>query len=145
MKVIVEQISDIVENQVMIQYHTMDEEMDDLINYLKKSDKGLFGAIDKELYILEREKIYYIECVDNKIFIYGDKEVYQSSKRLYELEDELEGYSFFRASKSLILNIEKIKSVKPLLDGRFEANLINGERVYISRKFVPVLKKKLGL
>lgn len=145
MKVIVEQVSHIVEHQVKIQYHTMDDEIQNLINYLKQSDKGLFGSIDKELYILEPEKIFYIESVDNKIFIYGDNNVYQSSKRLYELEDELESHSFFRASKSLILNIKKIKSVKPLFDGRFKAKLANGEAVYISRKFVPILKQKLGL
>lgn len=129
MKVIVEQVSHIVEHQVKIQYHTMDDEIQNLINYLKQSDKGLFGSIDKELYILEPEKIFYIERVDNKIFIYGDNNVYQSSKRLYELEDELESHSFFRASKSLILNIKKIKSVKPLFDGRFKAKLANGEAV----------------
>lgn len=147
MKVLLEQVADIVENQVIIQYETMDKKIHDLIKYLKKSDsdKELFGSVNKELYILDREKIFYVESFHNEIFIYGEKEVYQSSKRLYELEDELENYSFFRASKSLILNIKKIKSVKPLLDGRFEANLINGETVYISRKYVPILKKKLGL
>lgn len=145
MKVVLKQMSDIIESQVIIQYLSMNKEIDDLINYLKKSDKDLFGKVNKELYILDRDKIFYIESFHNEIFIYGETDCYQSSKRLYELEQELECYSFFRASKSLILNIEKIKSVKPLFDGRFEANLINGESVYISRKYVPILKKKLGL
>lgn len=145
MKVILEQVSDIVENQVLIQYVSLDKKVRDLINYLKKPDKGLFGTVNKELYILDREKIFYIESFHNEIFIYGEKECYQSSKRLYELEKELDGHSFFRASKSLILNIDKIQSVKALLDGRFEAKLLNGEAVYISRKYVPVLKSKLGI
>ncbi|MFD2876694.1 hypothetical protein ACFTAO_13145 [Paenibacillus rhizoplanae] len=32
-----------------------------------------------------------------------------------------------------------------MLYGRYEALLHNGEKVYISRQYVPVLKRKLGL
>lgn len=145
MKVVLEQVSDLLENQVIVQYRKLDQKIQDIIDFLKKPEKELFGSVNKELFIVDRENIFYVESFHNEIFIYGEKEVYQSSKRLYELEAELEGYSFFRASKSLILNIKKIKSVKPLLDGRFEACLLNDEKVYISRKFVPVLKSKLGL
>ncbi|MCW1941557.1 LytTR family transcriptional regulator [Bacillus anthracis] len=49
----------------------------------------------------------------------------------------------FRATKSTILNIAKITSVHPSFSGRFEAMLDNGERVVISRQYVPVLKKCL--
>ena len=45
----------------------------------------------------------------------------------------------------MILNISKIRSVAPSVNGRFEAKLLNGESVIISRQYVPVLKKKLGM
>ena len=52
---------------------------------------------------------------------------------------------FFRASKSIILNLTKIKHLSPAFNGRFEALLDNDEKVIISRQFVPELKRKLGL
>lgn len=145
MKVIIEQVKEEIENEVIIRCHTIDESVHNLIRYLEAPAQTLLGQIDRKLHILEPEKVFYIESVDNKIFIYGDHQVYESRKRLYELEQDLEGYNFFRASKSLILNISKIESVRPLFDGRFEALLKNKEKVYISRNYVSVLKKKLGI
>ena len=48
-------------------------------------------------------------------------------------------------SKSMILNIGKIRSVSPSVNSRFEAKLANGETAIISRQYVPTLKKKLGM
>lgn len=45
----------------------------------------------------------------------------------------------------MILNISKIRSVSPSINGRFEAKLTNGETVIISRQYVPNLKKRLGM
>ncbi len=145
MKVTIEQVQDEIENEVIIRYHTEDESVKNLLRFLKWTEKKVIGEKNSELHILEPERVYYIESVDNKIFIYGEKQVFESHKRLYELEQELESHHFFRASKSMILNIGKIESVRPLFDGRFEALLQNKEKVYISRKYVSVLKQKLGI
>ena len=145
MKVTIEQVSKASENEVIIRYHTMDESVHNLLHFLELPDQKLLGEIEKEMHILDPEKIYYIESVDNKVFIYGENQVYESRKKLYELELELINNQFFRASKSMILNIKKIESVRPLFDGRFEASLKNKEKVFISRKYVAVLKQKLGL
>ena len=45
----------------------------------------------------------------------------------------------------MLLNIEVIQSVSPTFSGRFEATLVNDERVAVSRKYVPELKKALGM
>ena len=45
----------------------------------------------------------------------------------------------------MILNIGKIRSVSASMNGRFEAKLLNGESVVISRQYVPKLKEKLGM
>ena len=91
------------------------------------------------------EEIYYFEAVDNKVFLYLEKEVYETKLKLYELEDIFRGTDFFRASKSCIVNLAKVKSLSSAFNGRFEALMKNGEIVMISRQYVPVLKEKLGL
>ena len=50
---------------------------------------------------------------------------------------------FLRVSKSLVLNLMKIKSIKPALNGRYSAILQSGEEVIISRKYVMQLKSAL--
>ena len=63
----------------------------------------------------------------------------------HESVEILKGTKFFRCSKSMILNIGKIRSVSPSVNSRFEAKLVNGETAIISRQYVPTLKKKLGM
>ena len=62
-----------------------------------------------------------------------------------ELEQRFAGTDFIRISKSMILNLAKVERFAPSFSGRFEAILQNGEKVMISRQYVPALKKQLGL
>ena len=83
--------------------------------------------------------------VDNRAFFYCRENVYESKLKLYEFEKLCKDSSFFRASKSMILNTDKIDFVAPSFSGRFEATLQNGEKVTVSRQYVSILKKKMGL
>lgn len=90
------------------------------------------------------DKIYYIESVDKRSYVYTKENCYETKYRLYELEEVLSA-NFFRCSKAMIINLRKIKSVKGELNGRMNAELLNGEQIVISRAYVKELKRKLGL
>lgn len=96
------------------------------------------GAISK----LSLEEIFYFESVDERTFVYTQTEVYACEYRLYEIEEKIGKYGFARISKSVIVNITKIKEIKPQLNGRFEAVLDNGERQIVNRHYVNELKQK---
>ena len=87
--------------------------------------------------------IFYIEAVDNKCFIYTESKVYETKQKLYELEEILKEKYFLRTAKSMILNLMKVRAIKPSLNSRFIAELYSGEQVVISRKYVSALKKAL--
>ena len=97
-----------------------------------------------ESLMLGTDLIYYVESVDKKTFVYTKDMCYETKHRLYELE-EIFSSNFFRCSKSLIINIRKIKGVKSELNGRMIAELLNGEQMVISRNYVKDLKRKLGV
>lgn len=99
---------------------------------------------DRQTYVCEFAKIYYIESVDNKCFVYTKSDCFETKYKLYELEELLD-YNFIRCSKSMICNIRKIRSVKAEYNARMNATLLNGESVIISRSYVKDLKKRLGL
>ena len=84
-----------------------------------------------------------MEAVEGEVFLYSAKQVYETKQKLYEIGHLLEEKQFLRVSKSVIVNLMKIKAIKPALNGRFIAVLRNDEEVIISRKYVSALKKKL--
>ena len=95
------------------------------------------------MYEIPVSDIFYIESVENKLFLYTDSKVYETKQKLYELEEILKEKHFLRISKSMLLNLMKVSSIKPSLNSRFIAVLYSGEKVVISRKYVSELKKAL--
>lgn len=128
---------------VEIHCHTVSDEVREIIAFVKARQGCLSGTLDERQYEISVTDIYYIEAVDNRSFIYTKGKVYETKQKLYELEDILKEKRFLRVSKSTILNLMKVSSLKPALNGRFSAVLRSGEQVIISRKYVPELKKAL--
>lgn len=133
------------EDEIIIKCRQMDEQMLKMIRALKAGQERVTGMKDGKIVQVAPKEIYYFEAVDNRVFLYMEREVYEVRHKLYELEEQFRGTDFFRASKSTILNLSKVKSFAPSLGGRFEANMKNGEKLVISRQYVPILKEKLGL
>lgn len=50
---------------------------------------------------------------------------------------------FVRVSKSTILNIERLKGVKTLVNSRLEAILSNGESICVTRKYLKDIREAL--
>ena len=128
---------------VKIGCHEVDERVKEIIGFVKSRQGSLEGVLNGEVFSIPIMDIYYVESVDEKTFLYLKDKTYESGKRLYELEDVLEPHHFARISKSLIVNLMKIDSIKPFVNARFLCKLKNGEEVIISRKYVQDLKKKL--
>ncbi len=133
------------EDEIIVRCRHMDQKLLRLICAIKAGQEKITALQNGNYFQVPPEEIYYFEAVDSKVFLYLEKEVYETKRKLYELEDMFQGTDFFRASKSCIVNLAKVKSLSPAFNGRFEALMRNGERVIISRQYVPMLKQKLGL
>ena len=145
LKITIEPIAADREEEIVIRCHALSDEVTSIINKLKASESILLGMKDGETFRIGVRDIFYIESVDNKTFICCQQDVYESRQKLYELEELTAGTKLLRCSKSMILNLGKIRSVSASVNGRFEAKLTNGETVIISRQYVPALKAKLGM
>jgi len=133
------------EDEIIIRCHQVDEQLLKLIYSFKSGQEKIVGLKEGRILQIAPRDIYYFEAVDNRVVLYTEKEVYETKFKLYELEKRFYGTNFFRASKSVIINLAKVKSFLPALGGRFEAYMKNNEKLIISRQYVPVLKEKLGL
>lgn len=133
------------EEEIIIKCHEMNDDIKNLISTIKNGNQKITGYADDGIHLLEPSDIYYFEALEQKVFAYCKSEIYEVRQRLYELESGLMVHSFIRTSKSIILNLDKIKSLSPAFGGRFEATLDNKEKVIISRQYVSVLKERLGV
>ncbi|MBC1342061.1 LytTR family transcriptional regulator [Listeria welshimeri] len=128
-----------------VDLHCHPQDIEKVTNIVLSLEEKISVKKDGETYLLESKVILYFEAVENKIFVYTEEEVYETNWKLYELEKRFDESSFFRCSKSMILNIEWIEKVAPGFNGRFEASLLNNEKVIISRQYAKVLKQKLQI
>lgn len=145
MKIIIEEIDGFGETEITIKCQSISNEITEFINEYKLLDNKIWGTLNKESYIINPIDIYYIDTIDNKVFAYTNNKVYELNQKLYILEKILPNKYFFRASKSMIINISKIISIKSLLNGRIQAKLDNDENVIISRSNAILFKEKLGV
>ena len=116
--------------------HKQDGNIDEIISFIKSRQGSVQGVKDERQYQIPVVDIFYIESVDERTFIYLEKEC-------YEFEELLVSRRFARISKAVVINLMKIVSISPALNGRFRCKLTNGEEVIISRKYVPEIKERL--
>lgn len=133
------------EDEIIVKCRDIDDDFMQVLNLLRQGGRKINGYKDGNIYPIDVSEVYYFEAVDQKVFAYCKRDVFEVKSRLYELETTLPAKKFLRAAKSMILNLSQVKHLSPAFSGRFEAELKNGERVIISRQYVPELKRKLGL
>ena len=131
--------------EIIVKCKEIDDVLQDIISYIGVADKKMIGEVDGELFFIPLNNILYFESVDKVVYIYTDKQVYRSSAKLYVLEEQLAETYFARVSKTTILNLKKLSSVRSAKNAKLEGLLINKEKILISRQYVAEIKKRLGV
>ncbi len=126
-----------------IRCHKVTDDIEEIISFVKSRQGQLSTMQEGQRVEIPLVDIFYAESVDNRLFVYTAKDNYEVRLKLYELEDMLRGRTFIRVQKGMLLNLMKIRSIKPALSGRYTALLKNGEQIVISRKYVFELKNAL--
>ena len=136
-----------IESGTAVEIHCREvtSETERLERYISRFDERLQATSEGNTYNVQIDEILYIESVDKKTFLYTTGHVLQTEKRLYELEKLLDEKTFFRASKSVIVNLNKITKLKPEVTRNILATLTNGEVIVISRRNVKALKELIGV
>lgn len=144
MQVEIRRVDSYNDERAVISAVTVTDEIQSAIDILEKNCRSIMVIGSEGNVLCRTDRIYYAESVDKRTYIYTRDGCFETKYRLYELEEVLTS-NFFRASKAMIVNMRKIKSVKAELNGRMTAELINGEKVVIARSYVKVLKERLGI
>lgn len=130
-------------DELILNYREMNEEVEQVLAFMGKRNQRLLGSKDKMQVVILPEEILYVESLEGKTFAYMEQEVYRMNYSLQQLEVLLpEGY-FFRCSKSMIMNINKVNFLRSLSSNRIDATMVNGEHIMISRTYASDFRKKL--
>jgi len=132
------------ELEITIRCKQTNDQVIRMLEMLRVTDKKLTGHKGNQTYLLDVDSILYIDTVEKRTFLYTKQDVYETSLKLYELEERLESSDFFRASKSSIINFNQIQSLKSEFGGTMLVTMSNGERLSVSRQYAKKIKEKLG-
>lgn len=141
MKVLVRQINDKADERLIIECVEITPDIENIRSYALSKGTTLTGNADERFYQFKLSDVFYFEAVDERVFAYTKSKTYELKNRLYELEKAYADKHFVRCSKSFIINLIKLDSISPALNGRFTAHMKNGEKIIISRQYVPEMKR----
>ena len=131
------------EDELILNYRQMNSEVEEVLAFMERHEKKLVGKIDGETIIFQPEEILYIEKVDEKTFAYTLEHVIQMDVSLSMAEMILDDERFFRCSKSMIINVNRVERLKSLPSNRIDATLQSGEHIIISRTYASDFRKLL--
>ena len=133
------------ETEVIIRGDVTSEEVVALLQLLKKRSSGkLILYKGEEQYIMDADEIVYVEVSDNKVYAYTKQETYEAKQKLYEVKELLGGRHFSQINKSVIVNINCVKSIQAEFSGNYRLKLKNRkESLTISRKYFKEFRDRI--
>ena len=145
MKIDIEENASLRETEVLIRCQRKDEHITSLVTSLQMHDLRLAGTRDGEAVLVSAGAVLYIECIDGRTFAYTQEAVLELRLRLHELEDRLGNASFVRIAKNCLVNLCRIRSLRPYVGARLLAMMDNGEEIVVSRRYAKQVKDVLGI
>lgn len=130
---------------VRINAPVMTQDVEKLISLMRMLNMQLAVKKDGETYLLDTDRILYIEAVERNTFVYTAEASYESDLKLYEIEQQLLAQNFIRVSKQSIVNMRKIKSLRADINRKIRVTLVNGEQLIVSRAYADEFKRSLGV
>lgn len=133
------------DTEIIINCGSITAETESIIAAIRMADNQITVIKNDEIHILDISEIAYIETVDRKTFVYTENDCYESKLKLYEMDHQLCGNNFLRISKSCIVHLKYIRSLKAEFDRKIRITLENGEQLIVSRQYADELKKRMGV
>lgn len=135
--------------EIIIIAKKKDQFIENLVNmisdYKKKKLSLITGYIDNSAYLINVSDILRIYAANQKVYIQTAESEYLIKHRLYEMEDQLECNQFLRISNSEIVNINEITDIDLSITGKICICLSGNIKTYVSRRYIPSIKKTLGI
>ncbi|WP_025729298.1 LytR/AlgR family response regulator transcription factor [Atopobacter phocae] len=99
----------------------------------------------ESIQLVNPEAICFVEAVDGGIKVYTNKQVYFVNETLKHFEQRLPEEIFMRIHRSYVVQVAQIQTIEPWFNQTYQLTLTNGEKVQVSRSYLPTFRKRLRL
>lgn len=131
------------EEYVRIRYKDLSPSIKKIIGILEGTEDKLWGKTDTGTVSIRRRELLYLESVDDKLFAYTGDKVLKIDGSLNSFMTEFDDGTFFRCSKSMVINVGRVKALKSLSSNRIDATMEGGEHIIISRRYASEFRRLL--
>jgi two-component system LytT family response regulator len=125
--------------------------LESLLHELSPKPGGLERLVIKSggrIVFLNDEEVDWIEAAANYVRLHAGTESYLLRQKMSVIEEKLDPARYMRIHRSIIVNIDKIRELKPCNNGEYIVVLRNGKELSLSRSFrerIHQLLQKLSL
>jgi len=131
------------EESIIIRYYESNTTVEKIIGILNNDDCKIWGKSDGETVSMDMGDILYVESVDDRVFAYSRDKVIKIDGSLLSFINRVNDEAFFRCSKAMIINVNRVASLKSLSSNRIDATMENGEHIIISRRYAAEFRRFL--
>lgn len=145
MKIILEP-ADTQETKVIIKGDISSPEIEALLSFIKQKNTSgkLILFKEDEQFFVDAKEVVFFEAADGKVNVRTTNGCFSTKQKLYELKDMLSPLPFAQINKSVIVNIDFVKSVQAEFSGNYTLKLKSGKEILtISRKYMKEFKSKI--
>lgn len=138
---------DIVEDLVTIEAQVMSEQITHLVTHIQNLDKRTTSLTVKkgeQIYLVDYASIVRLYLEDKILQVETEEDSFTSNLRLYQVKEELPA-NFLQISQSEIIHIKQLEHLKLTANGLVKLVMKNGSVTYSSRRYLKVIKERLGL
>ena len=85
--------------------------------------------------ILKTSEIWSVEAAHNYVEIHQDKQSHLLRENIGAIEKRLPSDKFVRISRSVIVNVDRVKELEPMFHGEYSVTMLNGKKLTLSRRY----------
>ncbi len=116
-----------------------------LSNTLDDKDTLIAKTNENDFKIIDFKKVMYFESYDNDVFAVTKNEKFKLKEKLYYYETKYCSKEFVRVSKSYIVNIKEIETIRTTFNRKFILVMSNKVEIDVNRSYYEVFKERIGL
>lgn len=131
---------------VTIRAPKLDRKVSEVMNILEEDKLEKITAYNNsKIYLIDIKDVYCFYTESRKVLLLTEKEFFFVKHTLLELEERLKGTSMIRASKGVIINMDKVLNFEQMFNGNLVVNFNNGKKEYVSRRYLKNIKNYLNI
>lgn len=133
------------EPEVIIRGDVTSEAVLSLLQLLKKPVSGkLLLSKQEEQFPVDAAELVFLEARDGKVFAFTVQDAFETRLKLYELKAQLDAHGFVQISKSVLVNMNFVRSIQAEFSGNYRVRLKGRKEVLtISRKYFKDFKDRI--